>query len=160
MKAIAQRSSPDIEQKLTTRFILPSDLLEQVISHCKSVYPNEACGLLAGTKNIAEKIYKMTNIEHSSVSYMMDPGEQFRALKEMREHGDQMVAIYHSHPHSTAYPSPRDISLAYYPDPVYLILGLTDIGRPEVRAFEILDGTVHEVAIESFVDAPVSDGLK
>jgi proteasome lid subunit RPN8/RPN11 len=134
--------------------------LEQVISDCKSVYPNEACGLLAGRKNIAEKIYKMTNIEHSSVSYMMDPGEQFRALKEMRKHGDQMVTIYHSHPHSPAYPSPKDISLAYYPDPVYLIVGLSDIERPEVRAFEILDGKVREVRIESFVDAPVSDRLK
>ena len=131
-----------------------------MISHCKSVYPNEACGLLAGRRNIAEKIYKMTNIEHSSVSYLMDPGEQFRALKEMRKHGDQMVAIYHSHPHSPAYPSPKDISLAFYPDPVYLIIGLTGGERTEVRAFEIFDGKVCEVQIEPFVDAPVQDELE
>jgi proteasome lid subunit RPN8/RPN11 len=126
--------------------------LEQVISHCKSVYPDEACGLLAGTKNIAEKIYTMTNLEQSNVSYMMDPEEQFKVLKEMRKNDDDMVAIYHSHPHSPPYPSSRDISLAFYSDAIYLIVGLTDKGRPEVRAFEILDGNAKEVLIECFVD--------
>jgi proteasome lid subunit RPN8/RPN11 len=131
-----------------------------VISHCKSVYPDEACGLLAGDRNIAEKIYKITNIEKSSVSYMMDPEEQFRAMKEMRKNGREMVAIYHSHPHSQAYPSPVDVSLAFYPDPVYLIVGFTDKDRPEVRAFEILDGDVREVQIEARVDASLGDELK
>jgi proteasome lid subunit RPN8/RPN11 len=131
-----------------------------VISHCKSVYPNEACGLLAGVRNIAEKIYTMTNIEQSNVSYMMDPDEQFRVLKEMRKNGEKMVAIYHSHPHSPPYPSSRDISLAFYSDAIYLIVGFTDKDRPEVRAFEILDGQVREVRIESPVDASAQNGLK
>ena len=145
---------------MTDRLILPRDLLDQVISHCKSVYPNEACGLLAGDGNIVEKIYRITNIEKSSVSYMMEPEEQFRAMKEMRKDGHKMVAIYHSHPHSQAYPSPVDISLAFYPDPVYLIVGFTDMDNPEVRAFEILEGDVREVEIESSVDATVEDELK
>jgi proteasome lid subunit RPN8/RPN11 len=123
-----------------------------VISHCKSVYPNEACGLLAGKGDTAEKIHKMTNIEKSNVSYMLDPEEQFRAMKEMRNNGHKMLAIYHSHPHSQAYPSPKDISLAFYSDPVYLIVGLTDKDRPEVRAFEILEGDVREVQIKLHVD--------
>jgi proteasome lid subunit RPN8/RPN11 len=131
-----------------------------VISHCKSVYPNEACGLLAGERNIAEKIYRITNIEKSSVSYMMDPDEQFRVMKEMRKNGHEIVAIYHSHPYSQAYPSPVDVSLAFYPDPVYLIVGLTDKNRPEVRAFEILEGDVREVQIEPSVDASLGDELE
>ena len=145
---------------MTDRLILSKDLLDQVISHCKSVYPNEACGLLAGNRNIAEKIYRITNIEKSGVSYMMDPDEQFRVMKEMRKNGHEMVAIYHSHPHSQAYPSPVDISLAFYPDPVYLIAGFTNQDRPEVRAFRILEGDVREVRIEPSVDARVQDELK
>jgi len=123
-----------------------------VISHCKSVYPNEACGLLAGKGDTADQIYKMTNIEKSNVSYMMDPEEQFRAMKEMRNNGHKMLAIYHSHPHSQAYPSPKDITLAFYAESVYLIVGLTDKDRPEVRAFEILEGDVREVQIKPHVD--------
>ena len=146
--------------KLTDRLILSRDLLDQVISHCKSVYPNEACGLLAGEGNIAEKIYKITNIEKSSVSYMMEPEEQFRAMKEMRQNRHEMVAIYHSHPHSQAYPSPKDVSLAFYSDQIYLIVGLTDKDRPEVRAFEIVEGDVREVQMGSSVDAQVEDELK
>jgi proteasome lid subunit RPN8/RPN11 len=103
-------------------------------------------------KEIAEQIYKMTNIEKSAVSYMMDPEEQFGAMKEMRNNGHKMLAIYHSHPHSQAYPSPKDVSLAFYSDQIYLIVGLTDKDRPEVRAFEILEGDVREVPVEPRVD--------
>ena len=116
--------------------------------------------MLAGKRDIAEQIYKMTNIEKSTVSYMMDPEEQFRAMKELRKNGQKMVAIYHSHPHSPAYPSSRDISLAFYPDTVYLIVGLSDKDRPEVRVFSISDSSVREVLIAPFVDAPAEDELK
>jgi proteasome lid subunit RPN8/RPN11 len=101
----------------------------------------------------ARKMYPITNTDHSPLSYLMDPGEQFRALKEMRKNGDEMVAIYHSHPHSRAYPSARDRALAFYSDPVYLIIGLADPERPEMRAFRMLDGTVTEIPIASSVDA-------
>ncbi len=116
--------------------------------------------MLAGDRNTAEKIYKMMNIENSSVSYMMDPEEQFRVMKDMRKNGHKMVAIYHSHPHSQAYPSPKDVSLAFYSDQIYIIVGLTDKDRPEVRAFEIFEGDVREVQIQPSVDAPVEDELK
>ena len=116
--------------------------------------------MLTGKGDIAQQLYKMTNIEKSSVSYMLDPDEQFRVMKEMRKNGHEIVAIYHSHPYSQAYPSPVDVSLAFYPDPVYLIVGLTDKNSPEVRAFEILEGGVREVQIESSVDAHVRDELK
>lgn len=145
---------------MTAKFVLSRDLLEQVILHCKSVYPNEACGLLAGKISKAEKIYKMTNIDKSSVSYLMDPGEQFMAMKEMRKNGHEILAIYHSHPYSQAYPSPKDVSLAFYPDAVYLIVGLADVDVPEVRAFGIIEGAVSEIQIRCSVDAPVEDELE
>ena len=144
---------------MPTQLILSRDLLERVIMHCKSVYPHEACGLLAGQNQRVEKIYEMMNIEHSSVSYMVDPAEQFRAVKDMRKIGDKMLAIFHSHPHSPAYPSPKDVSLAFYPDSVYLIVGLTDVNHPEVKAYEIIEGEVREVRIECAIDAPVENGL-
>ncbi len=135
-------------------------MLDQVIAHCRAAYPVEACGLLAGTVNRAEKMYAMTNVEPSNVSYMMDPGEQFKAMKEMRADGTRMVAIYHSHPHSPAYPSPKDVSLAFYSDSLYLIIGLSGGEEPEIRAYEIIDGTVREARIECFVDASSGDRLK
>ena len=122
------------------------ELLSEMLAHCKEVYPFEACGILAGKGNVVKRIYKMTNIEKSGVSYMMEPGEQFTVMKEMRENGLEMTAIYHSHPGASAYPSAKDISLAFYPDSLYVIASLID-DEPAVKAFEIKDGTVREAEI-------------
>lgn len=119
-----------------------------MVSHCRSVYPNEACGILAGKNSVVEKVYEMTNIENSTVSYEMDSREQFQVMKQLRNDRNNMVAIYHSHPHSPAYPSARDVNLAFYSDAAYVIVCLTDKDRPEIKAFEIVEGNVLEIKIE------------
>jgi proteasome lid subunit RPN8/RPN11 len=129
-----------------TQLVVTGHLVADIIAHCKEVYPNEACGILAGNGRVVQKVYKMTNIENSGVSYIMEPREQFTVMKELREQGLEMSAIYHSHPYSDAYPSPKDISLAFYPDSVYVIVSLI-YNEPLIKAFEIKDGIVREVKI-------------
>lgn len=128
------------------QLVVPSHLVSEIISHCRKIYPHEACGILAGKDGVVKKVYKMTNIENSGVSYMMEPREQFTVMKEMRKEGLDMVALYHSHPHSDAYPSPRDIKLAFYTEPVYVIVSL--INEPEIRAFTINEDGVNEVEMK------------
>jgi proteasome lid subunit RPN8/RPN11 len=128
------------------QLVIPRHLVSEIILHCKEVYPNEACGILAGKGRVVQKVYKMTNIENSSVSYMMEPGEQFTVMKEMREQGLEMSAIYHSHPQSGVYPSPKDINLAFYPDSLYVIVSLI-YEEPAIKAFEIKNGLIREVEI-------------
>ena len=94
---------------------------ERILKHCRDEYPNEACGILAGHNGTVEKIYLMKNAEPSPSFYIMEPQEQFRVMKEMRQAGLNLVGIYHSHTGSQAYPSATDVSLAYYPEAVYLI---------------------------------------
>lgn len=120
------------------------DLLVRYASARK---PEEACGILAGDiSGTVSHIFLMENIEHSSTLYMMDSQEQFKVFDEMEKEGVEMVAIYHSHPHSDAYPSPRDCELAFYPDSFYLIISLKN-GNPEGRAFKIIDKEVEEIQI-------------
>jgi proteasome lid subunit RPN8/RPN11 len=57
------------------------------------------------------------------------------------------VAIYHSHTRSAAYPSATDVSLAYYPETVYLIVSLADAERADLRGFKITDGKVDEIEL-------------
>ena len=140
-----ERRSP--LQYFMNNLILSQDLLKKIINHCKSVYPNEACGILAGNDNVVDKVYEMTNIENSTVSYLMEPKEQFRVMKEMRNSGENMIAIYHSHPHSSAYPSAKDVKLATYPDSAYVIVSLADKEKPDIRAFEIIEGEVKDVEL-------------
>jgi proteasome lid subunit RPN8/RPN11 len=124
--------------------VISREHLELMVTHCRAHHPNEACGLLAGKGSRVTKVYPMANTEPSPVSYFMEPKEQFRAMKEMRQEGLTMLAIFHSHPQSPAYPSVKDVSLAFYEDAVYLIISLMNPKDPVIKAFTIVDGAVNE----------------
>lgn len=126
--------------------IIPSSIFDEMISHCREGYPNEACGILAGIDGVVKNIYRMKNIENSPVSYMMDPSEQFKVLKDIRLKGLKMLAIFHSHPYAAAYPSAKDVSLAFYDDVVYIIISL--VGEiPIIKGYSISGGTIEEINI-------------
>lgn len=117
-----------------------------MLAHCKNGFPNEACGILAGRENEVSKIHKMTNVENSPVSYLMDSKEQFGIIKEMRESNLSMLAIFHSHPSSAAYPSQKDAGLAFYDDAVYVIVSLIET-EPVVKGFSLYDGKIEEIEL-------------
>jgi len=128
------------------RLVIPAEIFDEMLAHCKEGYPNEACGILAGNGSEVSRLYKLTNIERSPVSYLMDSGEQFRVMREMREKGLSMLAIFHSHPSSAPYPSQKDINLAFYDDAVYLIISLVG-EEPDIKGFSIKGGTVKEIEV-------------
>lgn len=127
---------------------IPNSFVEGIVDQARAEYPNEACGLLAGTDGRATRCFPMTNAERSPVIYRMEPAEQLRVFRQIEEAGLELVAIYHSHTRSPAYPSATDVSLAYYPEAVYLIVSLADPEQPDLRGFRIVDGKVSEVELE------------
>ena len=127
---------------------LTQTIIEEILVHARKGYPNEVCGLIAGKNGLVSRIFRTTNIDESSISYMMEPAEQFRAFKEMRVEGLELLAIYHSHPTSPAYPSQTDVRLAYYPEAAYLIASLQNVGAPVIKGFRILDGKITEEMLE------------
>lgn len=128
------------------KIIIPQQIFNEMLAHCKAGYPNEACGILAGRNGEVSKIYKMTNIENSPVTYMLDSREQFKIMKDMRDNNLSMLAIFHSHPSSAAYPSAKDVSLAFYEDAVYIIVSLME-KEPVVKGFSIRQGNIEEIEI-------------
>lgn len=124
---------------------LSSGHLKEIIAHCQQGAPNEVCGFLPGREERVFRIRPMTNLEPTPVSYLMDPKEQIEVFNEMDQKGEDLVAIYHSHPHSRPLPSKKDIEMAFYPDSLYLIISLAE--GVEVRCFRIIDGRVAEVGI-------------
>ncbi len=126
--------------------------LQAILQHCDREYPNEACGILAGQSGRVLRVYPMRNAEPSPVFYVMEPQEQFRVMQEMRQAGLDLVGIYHSHTGSRAFPSSTDVSLAYYPEAVYLIVSLLDRAQPSARGFTIIEGKVSEVAIDLLLE--------
>ena len=128
--------------------ILKKDFFEQMVKHSIRELPDEACGILAGKNQIVEKVYEMTNVEKSPENYFMDPEEQLKVTKEIRNLGFQMLGIYHSHVASQAYPSKRDVEMAFYPDTAYLIVTLKDKNNPQVRSFRIVEGKIEEEEVK------------
>ena len=127
---------------------LPKNFADAIVEQALAEHPNEACGLLAGTDGEATMLFRMSNAERSPVIYRMEPAEQLRVFNEIDDAGLELVGIYHSHTRSPAYPSSTDVSLAYYPEAVYLIVSLRDTDNPELRGFRINDGKVTEVDLE------------
>ena len=118
---------------------LQTDQVTQIVAHAREAAPNECCGLIGGTNDgQAQTIYRTRNIASDSlVTYEAAPEDLFAAQRMMRERGEELLAIYHSHPRSTnPQPSATDIRLAYYPSAVYLIVGLGN-SEPCIRAFRI-----------------------
>jgi [CysO sulfur-carrier protein]-S-L-cysteine hydrolase len=112
--------------------------LNAITSHAIATNPHECCGLIGGIDLVTHSIYKVNNVAANPfVTYEAAPEELFAAQKQMRERGEQLVAIYHSHPQATEpTPSDTDVRLAYYPAVIYLIIGLAG-AAPVVRAFHI-----------------------
>jgi proteasome lid subunit RPN8/RPN11 len=132
------------------------DLLEAVISHARQCAPHEACGLLGGRDNGAEKAYRLRNVHASPVSYAFDSREQLEAMKQIERDSLELVGIYHSHPASPAIPSSTDIERAFFPgtrEPnfpgvFYVIVSLSGT-RPEVNAFLIHGHCVEKAALKT-----------
>ncbi len=123
---------------------------KELVKHSKKEAPNESCGILAGKNQRVEKIYKMTNTDRSSKTFLMDPKQQLKVMKEIRNQGLEMVGIYHSHLDTAAYPSARDARLTYYPSVSCVIVSVKDRSNPSLRSFRIVEGkiTEEEVKIE------------
>lgn len=114
---------------------------ERILEHAKSVVPEEACGLIAGTiedgNKIIRKVYILTNIDHSNEHFTLDPREQLAAVKDMRANGFAPLGNWHSHPESPSRPSEEDKRLAYDSKASYMILSLMDADNPVLNSFHI-----------------------
>ena len=121
---------------------------QAMLEHVRQLWPEEACGLLAGSGGVIERVYLIENVQHSRYEYSMDPTQQINAMLEIEAAGWEVCAIFHSHPAGPAQPSQTDIDRAYYPDAVYVILAPIAGREWSLRGFEIDAGQAQEVPIE------------
>lgn len=115
-------------------------MAQELVDHAVADLPNECCGMIAGTGGVATAIHRAANSEGSPFMYVMDPREQLRIMDAIDDAGEDLLAIYHSHTRSAAYPSRTDVELAFFPDTLYLIVSIADKDAPEIRAFRLSRG--------------------
>ena len=110
---------------------------DAIVRHARDEFPNECCGLIAGQGDTATRVLPTRNAEGTPFMYVMDPLEQMQLMEEIEDAGEDLVAIYHSHTRSAAYPSTTDVDLAFFAEPLYVICSLQDADNPVIRAFRL-----------------------
>jgi [CysO sulfur-carrier protein]-S-L-cysteine hydrolase len=124
-------------------------LIDEMVAHAREDLPNECCGMIGGRDGEATEVIRVANAAASPLRYEMDPQGQFDALKSIEDEGEELLAIYHSHTKSAAYPSQTDVNQAVaWPDQVYLIVSLADPESPEVKAYLLKDMKIADVALD------------
>jgi len=127
---------------------LPEPLLDQMVAHCLTGLPLEACGLLVGDheRGVVVTCVPTRNVAASARLYTVDPTEHLRADRAAEAEGLAIIGVFHSHTHTDAYPSPTDVAQA--PDPTwhYVLVSLRDV-VPTVRSYRIVDGVIEEERI-------------
>ena len=134
-------------------FRIKKTVLASMIAHALESDPEECCGVLLGDDDSgAEEPRRIRNIHPQPVRrYEMPPLDLMRIDSAAEARGRKIVAIYHSHTHTQAYPSQTDVKNAvesWWTDPYYVLISLVEKTRPIVRAFRIgEDASVSEVVI-------------
>lgn len=126
---------------------LQRDVYEAIIAQALRGLPHEICGYLAEKEGRVVRHYEMTNTDEAADHFSMKPEEQFQAVREMRNMGLTLRAVYHSHPETPARPSAEDIRLAYDGEVSYVIISLAG-ERPDVQSFRIAGGRVAPEPLE------------
>ncbi len=117
------------------KITLPRMLKHQMFEHAVTSPEQEICGLIGGSKGHPETYYPIKNVADDPVrSYLMDPQEQINAMRDMRNLGESIIGIFHSHPFTSADPSAADLELAAYPDVIYFIISLIG-AKPELSTY-------------------------
>jgi proteasome lid subunit RPN8/RPN11 len=127
---------------------ISQSLIDEMVAHARADLPNECCGMVGGSDDEASAVIPVVNSAASPLRFEMDPQGQYNALKTIEDDGGEMLAIYHSHTKSAAYPSQTDVNQAVnWPDAIYLIVSLQDEDAPEVKGYWLKDLTIADAEL-------------
>lgn len=126
---------------------LPRKLTHQLLHLAQQSPSAEVCGLIGADANGQPvNCYPVSNSADTPENrFLLDAREQISAMKQMRDAGQKLFAIYHSHPSAPAEPSPTDLEQASYPEALHLIISLNTKGVLEMRCFKINEGRAREL---------------
>lgn len=129
---------------------IAQSLIDEMVAHAREELPNECCGMVGGKGDVATTVYKATNDFASPLRFEIASKDLLRITQtEIPERGEELVAIYHSHTKTPAYPSQTDVNMAErsWPDAVYLIVSLQDDDAPDVKGYWLKDLKIADVEL-------------
>lgn len=129
--------------------IIPRPLATKLLFEAQKRPDEEVCGLVGARGDMPYSLYPIANVAADRTRrFDMEPEGQIAAMKTMRECGEMLWAIYHSHPDAPPEPSARDLAELGYPEALYLIISLNIKGVLEMRAWRMNEnGGMEEVTL-------------
>lgn len=141
------------------RLALPRNLYHEMLEQAQAEFPNECCGLLAGTVRPSGEADQLAvgevQLRYPLINERASPSEfysaPFKEIRDIDRRGLQLLAIYHSHPTTDPIPSRTDHERSYYPEVMNLIISLKG-SEPRMAAWWVTpDG--HSEAEYKLIDA-------
>lgn len=118
---------------------IPPRILAGLRREAGATAPAECCGALIGLRQRDEleirTLIPVPNAAGDHSSFLIDAPTVMRLERQAACAGVQVVGFYHSHPSTSAEPSPKDLELAV-PGYVYLIV---DVARGSLRCWRLRD---------------------
>jgi proteasome lid subunit RPN8/RPN11 len=134
---------------LALQMRISQSLVDEMVAHAREDLPNECCGMVGGRDGAATAVIRVANSAASPLRYEMDPQGQYDALKSIEDDDGELLAIYHSHTKSAAYPSQTDVNQAVaWPEQIYVIVSLADEDAPDVKAYLFKDLKIADVELD------------
>ena len=129
------------------RLLIPINHWQTMLDHVLACLPEEACGLVAGRHGIVGQVRPIENVAHSPSRFRMEPRAQVEALIDLEAQGQELLAIYHSHPSGPPEPSATDLAEVSYPEAA-AVIWCSDSRRWQAQAYALSGPAPVKVEIE------------
>lgn len=127
---------------------LPRPLVNQLLHYAQINPEQEVCGLISSKQGLPEQCYPVKNAaEQPQRRFAMEEAQLVATLRQIREQGEELLAIFHSHPSTSAEPSNIDLEEDQYPEVMKLIISLDTTGVLEMRAFYTRNGKIEPIEL-------------
>jgi len=127
---------------------IPTTIRTECAALAEAAHPREACGLLIGERfterHVVSHLVSITNLSDAEDAFQLEPLAWRRAESAAREKGEVVLGVWHSHPRTSASPSPRDHEGAQ-PGWSHAISGLLE--PASLKSYFLLDGELLEQAV-------------
>ncbi|MAH85032.1 MAG: hypothetical protein CBB68_12360 [Rhodospirillaceae bacterium TMED8] len=124
-------------------------IFDQVTLAAEDAYPFECCGLLTGSRNNKQQTRVIRAVPSPNVtcgdprvSFEIDPQIRFDLMRQIfgSSKNEKIIGHYHSHPDRPPLPSARDLAMAYEPELIWFIIGVS-YGETVATAAHLLNST-------------------
>ena len=113
------------------QLLVTEGFLNEMLNHAIEELPNECCGVLGGRFETRENekigvvstVYKLENSLKSEIEFLSSAERMLKVVNELRQKGEEMLVVYHSHPVSFPKMSKKDLDMIDGTNLLHLIVG-------------------------------------